>query len=119
MKLKCVASIFDVYHKVNEISVERIRDKRLEYSTEILLNHSSECIFNYHRTARRFLLNKLFMFPQQYFIADEISDVTSDKPSPSYKQNAYPVYLFNAASKQSFTQLLSYVIIFIVLTGCQ
>ena len=44
MKLKCVASIFDVYLKVNEISVERIRERRFEYSTERLLNlnYSSE-----------------------------------------------------------------------------
>ena len=28
MKLKCVATIYDIYHRVNEISVEKTRRKR-------------------------------------------------------------------------------------------
>ena len=31
LKLKCVATIYDVYYKVNEISVERIRKVLKKY----------------------------------------------------------------------------------------
>ena len=33
MKFKCVATIYDVYHKVNEISVERVRRKQQRISS--------------------------------------------------------------------------------------
>ena len=46
MKLKCVASIFDIYHKINEISVEKIRRKRNQIMSESpAANQSSECSY--------------------------------------------------------------------------
>jgi len=42
MKLKCVATIYDCYHKVNEISVEKIRRRRLEEETSSSRIQSSE-----------------------------------------------------------------------------
>ena len=51
MKLKCVASIFDVYHKINEISVEKTRRKRNQIMSESpAANQSSECSVKFYST---------------------------------------------------------------------
>ena len=42
MKLKCVSTIYNIYHKVNEISVEKIRRKHFQVTTDNLENQSSE-----------------------------------------------------------------------------
>ena len=42
MKLRCVATIYNIYHKVNEISVEKIRRKHFEVTTDNSGNQSSE-----------------------------------------------------------------------------
>ena len=42
MKIKCVATVFNIYYKVNEISIERKRRRRIQNTIAGSSNQSSE-----------------------------------------------------------------------------